>query len=54
VSKVPEAVPLRARLGIHCVQVVICISFGKSLDLMFEDFATKRRLVWHIEWKASM
>jgi hypothetical protein len=48
-----EAIPLCPRLGVHCVQIIVRIPLCESLDLMLEGFATKRRLVWHVQWQTG-
>lgn len=53
VRKVPEAVPLRAGLCVHVVEVIICDSVDQRLDLMLEDFATKSGLVGYVEGKVD-
>jgi hypothetical protein len=52
-GEMSESVPLCPRLGVHCVQIIICIALCESLDLMLEGFATKRRLVWHVQWQTD-
>jgi hypothetical protein len=47
----PEAVVLCSGLGIHGVQVVIYIALRNSFDFMLENFPTKCRLIWNIQWE---
>jgi len=48
-SEVSEAIPLRARLGVHMVHIVVSNAFSQSLNLMLKNLATKRGNIRHVE-----
>lgn len=47
--EVAEAVPLRAGLGVHMVEVIVSDPFCQGLDLVFKDFAAEGGLVGDIQ-----
>ena len=53
VREVPEAVPLRAGLRVHVVEVVIRDSVDERLDLVPENLAAKSGLIRYIERKVD-
>jgi len=53
VSKMSEAIPLRARLGVHMIHIVVGNAFSQRFNLMLKNLATKRGNIRHVERQAS-
>ena len=53
VSKVPETIPLRARLSVHVVNVIVGDVFGERFDLVVKRFAVERRLCRFVQGQAA-
>lgn len=51
-GEVSEAVPLCAALGVHGVEIIIGVAFGKGFDFMLEDFTSECWLVGYVEGEA--
>lgn len=51
-SYVSEAIPLRAALRVHVVDIVVGEVLSQSFDLLLKDFAAESRLVGYIKRKA--
>ena len=53
VSEVSEAIPLRARLGVHMIHIVVSNAFSKRLNLMLKNLTTKRGNIRHVKRQAT-
>ena len=53
VSEMSEAVPLRARLGVHMIHIIIGNTLSQRLDLMLKNLTTKRGNIRHVERQAT-
>jgi hypothetical protein len=43
-----ESIPLSSALRIHDIQIIVANSTAQGLDLMLEDFTSKRRRLRHV------
>jgi len=49
VREMAETVPLRPALGIHVVDIIVGDVLREHFDLVLEDLAVERWLLWHIQ-----
>jgi len=52
-SEVSEAIPLRARLSVHMIHIVVGNAFSQRLNLMLKNLTTKCRNIRHVERQAT-
>lgn len=43
-----ESIPLRARLCVHVVNIIVSHVLSQSLDLMLEDLSAEGWLLWDL------